>query len=163
MWRHFLWRWYKRTVRNYLMAFFVYCRKLDLIVRFYSVVNMSKCTLILLIDVFLCPECSCIYLWCIPVIFYCHFTSFSNIAIKHEVWLAIKLGSTHHLFKKCPVRSQDYGSCYQIVRIWMLHWRLFCCISVFLLFVFFLIVDVHPSVLVSNPDSFSLNRFMFST
>ena len=44
----------------------------------------------------------------------------------------------------------------------VLHCRfVFCCTSLFLLFRCFpLIVDVFTSVLVGNPDLFSLNRFM---
>ena len=63
--------------------------------------------------------------------------------------LATQPGSTHHF--KCPVQSQEYGSCYLIVRfhvccivVWF-----FCCTSVYLLFRCFpLMVDVLPSVLV---------------
>ena len=46
---------------------FVYCPKLILVIRRYSVVNMLKCTIILFIYVFLCLGCLCFYFYCIPV------------------------------------------------------------------------------------------------
>ena len=58
-------------------------------------------------------------------------------------------------FLKCAVPSQEYGSCYLIVRFYV------CCIFVWLLhFIvmlfrcFPLIVDVFPTVLVCYPDLF---------
>ena len=51
--------------------------------------------------------------------------------------LAIKHGSTQFFFLKCPVPSQKYDSCYQIVRFYVC-WAIFLCnSSVFLLFRFF--------------------------
>ena len=69
--------------------------------------------------------------------------------------------STHHFFLKCPVPSQENGSCYLIVRFCVCYIVVFCYTSMFLLFRCFpLIVDVFPSILVCNPILFSLNRFM---
>lgn len=45
---------------------------------------------------------------------------FLTLPNMREIWLAIKPGSAHHLFLKCPVESQEYGSFYQIVRFYLL-------------------------------------------
>ena len=71
-----------------------------------------------------------------------------TLPLKHEVWIAAKPGSTHQ-FLKCPVPSQENGSCYLIVRFCV------CCILVFLFCRCSpLIFDVFPQVLVCNPDLF---------
>ena len=42
---------------------------------------------------------------------------FMRLVNKAEDWLAIKPSLIHHFFfKKSPVTSQEYGSCYQIVQ-----------------------------------------------
>ena len=96
-------------------------------------------------------------------LYFCHvlFTiqQYFSVVIKQAVWLFIKPGSTHHFFLKCLVQSQEYDSCYQIVSLYV-SWHSFECTSVFLFFCFHLIVDVFPSVLVSNPKLFYLTRFM---
>ena len=66
----------------------------------------------------------CFWFWQFNVIF--------NIVIMPEVWLATKPGSTRNL--KCPVPSQEYFSCYRIVRFYVFCIVVFCCTSVFLLF-----------------------------
>ena len=44
---------------------------------------------------------------------------FLTLSYKLEVWLAIKRGSSHHFFFKCPASSQEYGSCYREVRLYV--------------------------------------------
>ena len=101
---------------------------------YFSIVIMSKCTIILFIYVFLCPECSCFYLYCFPVMLCFHFSGILNIAIHREVLLTTKPGSTNHLFLKFPAPSQEYSSCYIIFRfLSILPCRIFCCTSVCLL------------------------------
>ena len=67
-------------------------------------------------------------------------------------------------FLKCYASSQESDSCNLIVRFCVyciIILFFFYCTSVFLLFRYFpLIVDVFTSVLICNPDLFSLNRCM---
>ena len=77
------------------------------------------------------------------------------------VWLAIKSGSIHHIFFKCPMYQVRNMAIVPKKAVSMYVGVCFYCISVFLLFRCFpLIVDVFRSVLVCNLDLFSLNRFM---
>ena len=125
---YFLWRWYIRVTHSskFSSAVFVYCRKLIVGVCNYSVVNISKYTIALFIHVFLCPKCPCIYLYCIPITYYCEFVT---LPYKQEVMLAIKLGSTHHFCFKYPVPSQEYSSCFIIVPFYVYCIGVcFCCI-----------------------------------
>ena len=41
--------------------------------------------------------------------------------LMREVWLSAKPGSTHRFNLKCPVQSQENGSCYLMVRFCVLH------------------------------------------
>ena len=58
---------------------------------------------------------------------------------KWEVWLAIKPGSTDHVFLKGLVQSKEHGSCYHKLFICMLAFC-FCCTAVLLLFLCFHLV-----------------------
>ena len=80
----------------------------------------------------------------------------ADIVNKPKDWLAIKPGSTHHVSLKCPVSSEEYDYCYQIVRFYVIG-VCFYCTLVFLLFLSFpLVVDFFPSVIVCHPDLFLL-------
>lgn len=64
-------------------------------------------------------------------------------------------------FFECPLPSQEYVSCYHIVRFCVCWCLYFWSSSVFPLFRFFpIILDVFPSVLVCDSDLLPLNRFM---
>ena len=73
-----------------------------------------------------------------------------------------KTGLNPPFFLKMPCTKSGNGSCNLIVCFCVaLSFKFFCYTSVFLLFCCFsLIVGVFTSVLVSNPDLFSVNRFM---
>ena len=87
---------------------------------------MSKCTIILFFNVFLCPGCSCINLYCIPVMSCCHITGIFNIAIKRDVSLTKKpkVQPTSFLLQMSSTKSG----------IWQLLWSICVALSfVFLL------------------------------
>lgn len=86
---------------------------------------------------------------------------FFILPYKREVWLDIKPDSTHTLLLKCSVISQEYGrnDFFECWRVWFFIFIF--CRSVFLVFrCFSPTIDVFPSVIVYNPDLFSLNRSM---
>ena len=59
----------------------------------------------------------------------------------------------NHTTSSCKVAMNGFVSMYDSV--------CFCCTSVLLLFLYFpLLIDVFPSILVFNPDLFSLNKLM---
>ena len=133
--------------------------------RSYTMLTCQNALLYYVFYVFLCLECSCMYLYCIPVMQCCHFSGIFNIAAKCEVSLATKSGKIHPFFIKCPVQSQEYGSCYQIIRFYVCCIVACFCYTSGLLWLrwfwfFFHIVEMFPWVLVCNPDLFSLNLFM---
>ena len=49
------------------------------------------------------------------------------VVYKREVCVALKQGLINHLSLKCPISSQEYVSCFQIVRFYVC-WS-FCCSS----------------------------------
>ena len=85
---------------------------------------------------FLCPICSPIYLYRSPVMLCCHFNVKVHIAFKAGGLTCHKTRFNPSFFFKCSVPSQEYGTCYIIVRLCVCYilTLCFCCVVCFLLY-----------------------------
>ena len=113
---------------------------------------MSKCITVVFICLSLCPECSCIFLYCSPL------SVLLNITIKARGLASHKTRFNPPFFwGKCPVPSQKNGHCYIIVSFGICYILMlcFCYVVVFLLYLMYFLQFKFVTRI-----CFFLNRFM---